>query len=117
MRAVLVALLLLCAARIQAEEVNSFETGNALYEEMSSSNPSGPERVYAMGYVAGIMDFLSSNAMRDTSMRTCLTTGLTVGQVFEVTKRYLEDNPEKRHHNAAGLVTIALLRAFPCPRE
>ena len=39
---------------------------------------------------------------------------ITAGQAQDVVKRYLENNPEKRHFSADSLVINAVAQVWPC---
>jgi hypothetical protein len=41
---------------------------------------------------------------------------VTVGQLMDVVKLWLEKNPGKRHFSAPSLVAAALSEAFPCQK-
>lgn len=44
----------------------------------------------------------------------CKPTGTTYGQLARAVAKWLEDNPERLHENAAMLVVLALSETFPC---
>ncbi len=46
--------------------------------------------------------------------RPCIPDAVTVGQVVDVVKKYLEANPARRHQDAGLLVYVAVTEAFPC---
>ena len=100
----LLAILLLTASSAQAQ----FLSGNELYSSITSSEDY--KRLYAIGYVAGIAD-LGNKTLH------CINQGVTMGQVFDVAKRYLERNPEIRDYSAESLVSLALAQAWPCPTK
>jgi hypothetical protein len=45
----------------------------------------------------------------------CIRDGVTVTQIADVVKLWLQKHPENRDYAAAGLVAAALEEAFPCP--
>lgn len=45
----------------------------------------------------------------------CQPAGVTGDQIIDVVKKFLEENPERRHEDASALVYSALFDAFPCP--
>ena len=78
--------------------------GNKLFQACQNN-----DRLYGvcLGYVIGVEDALDGQLF-------CVPTGVQAGQVIDVVKSYLLDHPEKRHLQAADLVTAALREKFPC---
>lgn len=97
----LLIVLLLATSSARAQ----FLSGNELYSNITATEDY--KRLYAMGYVAGIAD-VGNKALH------CINQGVTMGQVFDVTKKYLERNPEIRDYAAESLVVVALAQAWPC---
>jgi hypothetical protein len=100
-----------------------FETGNSLLAECSVQANDSTYFHSASGclsYVVGIADMIElQQRMKDVNGQTvrqfiCVPSGVTKGQVRDITVQYLSNNPDKRHFNAAALVWNALLAAFPC---
>lgn len=91
-----------------------FDTGNRLYEDCRAANYFN--RGYCGGYVTGIVDTLEALQSRGVLPATalCVPEDATKGQLADVVLKYLEQNPERRHLEAGGLVPEALNRAFPC---
>lgn len=83
-----------------------FETGNKIYQHMTS-NITG-ERMYAMGYVAGVFDAWQHVSHCPPS------NALTLGQVHDLVKNYLEFNPAIRHRTADVLIKEILQKTWPC---
>jgi hypothetical protein len=101
MKKLLIALLMI-PAMAHAE----FETGNKLYQNMTSS--SNMEKMYAIGYIAGVFDAYHS-------VYHCPpTSNVTLGQVNDIVKAYLDANPAQRHRTADQLVKEALQKTWPC---
>ncbi len=44
----------------------------------------------------------------------CMASGVTVGQLVDIVRAHLAKYPETRHKNAAGIVSYAIGKAFPC---
>lgn len=86
-----------------------FYSGNDLHEYCTSTN--NLQQGLCRGFVVGVfdtrvrLDFCSPEG----------ATPITVGQVEDIVKRYLNSFPELRHKLAYSLVTAALIAAFPCP--
>ena len=102
MKKLLVALLML-PALAQAE----FLTGNDLYTKLTSRDVG--DRMYALGYVVGVYDV---NVHITVCPRS--ESGITAGQVQDITINYLAANPGQRHRNAEVLVRDALRQIWPC---
>lgn len=83
-----------------------FMNGNMLLSRM---NGDWSDKTYALGYVAGVADALHGIIF-------CPPVGFTVGQLSDMTKIYLDRNPQDRHMSADSFVRAALLN-FPCKKE
>lgn len=96
-------------ASMQAQA--GFLSGNTLYAYMTSGNTFESE--LAIGCVMGIMD--ANNGPGRTKHRWCFSVpgGVTGEQARDVVRRFLEQNPNKRHFEAASLTEAALAEAFP----
>lgn len=103
MKRVLIAALLLSSSA-HAE----FVTGNQLLGDLKSDV--WYTQGYAQGYVIGAYD-TGKNFLH------CAPNGVTVGQVTDVIRAYLEANPTLRHHSGDYLVTQALSKAWPCGKK
>jgi hypothetical protein len=101
MKKLLVALLMV-PALARAE----FETGNQLYQKMTGTNIM--DKMYALGYIAGVFDAYQH------IVHCPPANSLTLGQVNDVVKMYLEINPATRHKTADVLIKEALQRTWPC---
>lgn len=94
-----------------------FFTGNGLLRSCKSS-------VLSRGYLAcaafvravseTVPGIASVNGGRELA---CIPKGVMLGQLIDVVKKALESGPEVRHESAAPLVAVALIRAFPCPKD
>jgi hypothetical protein len=97
--------LLMIPAMAHAE----FWTGNDLLKYM---NGTPMEQVQGYGYVMGVfdtaagVDHCGQNAGR-----------ITVGQINDIAKRYIENNPSTRHYAADVLVRVAFGITWPCPKS
>lgn len=73
---------------------------------------------YTRGVVEGFTMRDEIGAEGEGALRTsrliCLPPQSVAGQWKDITLRYLEENPEKRHWLARELMLVALLEAFPC---
>ncbi len=106
-----------------AAPANAYTTGNQLH--MLCSEPS--IELACSFYIDGIVEVLSDlqaatrglptdsyQPARDLAKPFCLPENSTKGQVKDIVKRYLSEQPEKRHGIAWYLISVALQEAFPC---
>jgi hypothetical protein len=114
MRYLLAAGVLVMGWTAYAEPVRagSFEDGNLLLRQCQASL-GGFDRGVCMGFITGVADVLGNNNPVH-GWRACFPTGVTIGQMTDVTIQYLKASPQKRHMTAHSLVAEALERAFPC---
>lgn len=82
-----------------------FYSGNELYERMRSRD--SIERLEAIMYVAGAAD-------AHRGVISCPSPEVTLGQVLDLVRNYLERNPERRHHPGDWAVAAAMRPVFPC---
>lgn len=104
----------LAAMSVSAQGV-TYYTGNQLMEWNSSNTAFDKGRF--MGYVVGIVD-AKSRGWESTRL-SCVPSvpsGVTVGQLQEVVRKYLKQNPQVWHLEADILVSFAMIEAFPCPK-
>jgi Rap1a immunity proteins len=81
-------------------------TGNDLLKYMNESTKFDE---VAIGYTSGVSDMLTA------SKALCLPETVTGGQIYEIARQFLKDNPKKRHESAAWLVAESLKDAgFIC---
>jgi len=70
------------------------------------------------GYILGVVDMISFEAEKPGSVRQiCLPEGVAATQLVDIAKRYLEDNPDKRHWSAPILVWNAMAAHFYCGKK
>jgi hypothetical protein len=84
-----------------------FISGNELLSNLKGDTD---ERMFAIGYIAGVADFLDG-------MTVCSPTGVTLGQIRDLIRDYLEKNPDKRHYSADSLIRNKLERMWPCQQR
>lgn len=101
----------LAAMSVSAQGV-TYYTGNQLMEWNSSNTAF--DRGRFMGYVVGIVD-AKSRGWESTRL-CCVPPGVAVGQLEEVVRKYLKQNPQEWHLEADLQVTLAMTEAFPCPK-
>lgn len=102
MKLIAVALLVFCSS-VNAE---SFYTGNDLLRLMQSGDEIN--RVIGLSYVMGAVDM-------GNKVHFCPATRVTGGQVRDIVKQHLEQNPSGRHE-VADIILIGLFKQlWPCP--
>lgn len=82
-----------------------FYTGNDLLQMMDGDTYA--DKGMALGFVAGVSD-----AWQGVSI--CIPKSATLGQVHDIAKRHLRDNPQTRHLTAESLIRNVLERVWPC---
>lgn len=103
MKSIIALAIALSATAAQAQ----FRDGNKLLSEMNSTNG---ERPYAIGYVIGVADAYNRIAF-------CPPGNVTVGQLFDMTKQFLESAPSQRHRAADMIMADLFGKAWPCPKR
>ncbi len=96
----LIAGLLFVPAMAQAE----FMSGNSLLADMNGSEM---KKMFALGYVIGVTDTFSNATV-------CPPENVTAGQVQDIIKKHLEDNPATRHYTADSIIRNKLEKVWPC---
>lgn len=101
--------LIACVAFVATSaSAQSFFNGNKLLGMMDGSPT---EIAIAMGYIAGVADLASTNN------QACFGNGgVSIGQLRDLVKRYLEAAPEVRHYDADILVSVVYAKHFPCKK-
>ena len=62
------------------------------------------------GYVAGVFDSHSGVAF-------CVPPTMTLGQLADMTQKYLENNPAVRHLPAEAIIIYFLGKTWPCAKK
>lgn len=91
-------------ASAQAE----FFSGNDIHQRLSDSDPF--VRGLAAGFVAGVFDV-------GQRVWHCAPNTVSVGQVRDLAKAYLENSPGIRHQPAEKLMRELHEAAWPCPKS
>jgi hypothetical protein len=92
-----------------------FYDGNSLYEKCSGS--SNYDQGACTAYIAGAQDLLNFWNDGGKIKFVCMPGEARAGQISDVVKKWLNDNPSQRHFPAAMLISKALIEVFPCPKE
>ena len=61
---------------------------------------------------AALKSLLMDSLLEWAEPKFCAPDGVTLGQGNAILLKFMEENPDKRHWPAAGLVTFSLMRAF-----
>ena len=73
---------------------------------------------FCNGYIIGAVDDLVMQQQVDGAKKYyCIPAGSETTQVVDIVKRYLTNNPEKRHWPASFLVTNALSETYSCLKK
>ena len=95
----------LLSAGAQAQPSSIHYTGQELYTKLSS------DRLSALAYVAGVADSQSG-------VTVCIPPGrVTLGQMADMVKNYLENTPGTRHLAAEAIIAHVLSTAWPCTKK
>lgn len=105
-----IAAFLTTSSTVVAAEALHFISGNELHEMCSDDG-----KVSANYYVAGVLDTVASiRGLEGSVNQFCLPPSATLQQATDIACKLLEDRPDVRHFDAAGLVQGALFMAWPC---
>ena len=103
--------LLVVAGPARAQELYSFMSGDRLYNLCKADNPD------CLGYVAALLDNLSSLSEKGDLLDYCPPKPMSLRQGMLAFQKYAEQNPEKVHLPAVGLVEIAFKTSFRCEKK
>ena len=84
----------------------AFKTGNDLKAECFSANAA--IELACKGFIVGVTD-----ARGDV---ICLPANVSVQQITDVVKKYLDDNPTVLHYSAHSIIRRVLSSTFPCQK-
>lgn len=82
-----------------------FFTGNGLLSLLQSNNTA--DKIQAIGYIQGVFDAHSNATI-------CAPANVTAGQINDMIKNYLENNPAIRNRTADVIIRDALKGIWPC---
>jgi len=86
-----------------------YETGNHLLRDLRDATGTGFGPTYALGYIVGAADAYGGSAL-------CIPGTVTKGQINDVVRQFLEQEPGIRDMPADVLVLIALSNHWACPK-
>lgn len=115
----------------QPERESRDVTGNALHDLCTSRSGVASAPPACFWYVMGVLDggryaravsvgaALRSGSMpagleKEINRRLYCGDDVTYGQLVDITRKFLVDHPELRHHPAPMIVEIAVSTALPC---
>ena len=99
---------ILLAALLATSAHADFKNGNELLEGLNHDNYYN--RGYALGYISAVVDSYSG-------IFICPPGTITGGQVQDIVKNYLVQNPATRHQGASLLAYNAMVEFFPCKKK
>lgn len=85
----------------------TFWDGNKLHSKLQSNTM---DQMQALGYIMGVSDAVDTEII-------CSPNTVTAGQMHDIMKQYLENNPAVRHFPADTLVKVVLSRVWPCEKK
>ena len=99
--------LFLCAALLAGSAYAEFKDGNKLLSDMNSTTIN---QMNALGYITGVADALMG-------VTFCMPSNVNAGQLYDMVKLYLENNPANRHNTADRIVNHVLKNVWPCAQR
>ncbi len=84
-----------------------FKDGNKLLSELNNNSGTNVLPAIGMGYITGVTDAL-------LGITHCPPDNVTAGQVRDMVRNYLENNPAIRHLPANQIVVSVLRGVWPC---
>jgi len=94
-----------------------FTNGNELYGQCQAEKTDPvyyQKHANCLSYISGVSDATEGPAKGMFGITFCLPDNVTQGQIADVVKKWLSDNPQDRHFTASWLVVAALAGAWPC---
>jgi hypothetical protein len=110
----------ICAAQQQVPSQGqpkgfSFADGNKLLQFCQSEDSA--DVMWCAGYISAAASASQSDwVLKNSSLKVCLPSGVTLKQLIDMAVKYLKDNPEKRHYDAFHLV-VASWSSFACSSD
>jgi len=91
----------------------SIFSGNDLYAACTSTDFG--QFNLCLGYLQGVSAGIQTDRMlAKVSRPFCLREQVTLGQLKDVVVTFMQSDPAVRDQYAAGIVEVALIKAFPC---
>ena len=95
----------------------AYVDGNDLFRHCEAGENSRnyyQDQAYCLAYVVSAADYLEIQRSIDSKPR-CIPAGVPPIQLVDIVRKFLKDNPDKRHWDAPALVINATIRAFCLP--
>jgi Rap1a immunity proteins len=86
-------------------------TANQLYAYCDTDSPP------CAYYISGVIDFLNFRSQASNEPGVCAPAGTSITPLRLSFRNYAEQHPELLNLNAAMLVSVAEVEAFPCPKK
>ncbi len=99
--------LFLCIALAAGSANAYFKDGNRLLSELKNNSETQIYPAISMGYISGVADALMG-------ITYCPPENITVGQVRDMVRNYLENTPAVRHLPASQIISHVLKTVWPC---
>lgn len=93
---------------LEVRAAGFWKSGNQLHENCAPQDAMYGDGV-CTGYILGVADGNGANGFHPY----CIPDNANVGQMVDVIKKWLEDNPQFRASPAGDLVNAAMMEAFP----
>lgn len=96
----------------------SFRSGNKMHgHAISTLVPIDSRTQKQMQESAEFMEYVAGAIDSDVNLRRCLPGNVTLGQVADISAKYITTNDAKRHLPAANLIRLAMIESFePCKK-
>jgi hypothetical protein len=103
--------LLLSALLALPAQAQMFD-GNKLLDIFKKAETASNQIDWGMSrcYVAGVYD-------ANTGVTFCTPSSITLGQMSDMTQKYLENNPAVRHLPAEAIIIYFLGKTWPCAKK
>ncbi len=106
-------LFLVMAVSLPIRDSNSaYWDGNQLQKFCGSNN--ARFQLICNGYVVGVIDASGGKEAGVSGTTFCIANRVQAKQTVEVVKKWLDNNPAKRHLPGGRIVALALSQPFPC---
>ena len=101
--------LLLSALLALPAQAQMFD-GNKLLDIFKKAETSNIDWGFSRGYVAGVYD-------ANSGVTFCTPSSMSLGQMSDMTQKYLENNPAVRHLPAEAIIIYFLGKTWPCAKK
>jgi hypothetical protein len=100
--------LILAACILPVAACAEFKDGNRLLSQINTAT--GLQYMHALGYVMGVADAFYG-------VTYCPPGNVTAGQITDMVRNFLENNPAIRHQSADRHVHHVIQSAWPCEQR